>query len=110
MRKSERGNHWVRPPEVPYDENFEHVRRHPHGTATTSDVPKIGAATAHPACERLLKRAFAPDELPSLIEAIFSNEDECSAIRSLLGNDAQTFIDVMDEVRSTPAHDRKSAN
>lgn len=53
------------------------------------------------ACRRLVRRAFAPHELPSLIEAIFPSEDEGDTIRSLLGDDVQTFIDVIDEVRST---------
>ena len=36
-----------------------------------------------------------------MIEAIFSSEDEGDTIRSLLGDDVQTFVDVIDEVRST---------
>ena len=56
------------------------------------------------ACERLIRRAFAPHELPSLIEAIFSSKDEGDAIRGLLGDDAQTFIDMIDEARSPSAH------
>jgi len=39
-------------------------------------------------------------ELPSLIETIFSSKDEGNTIRCLPRDDAQTFIDVMDEVRS----------
>jgi len=54
-----------------------------------------------PACERLIRRAFALHELPSLIEAISSGEDESDTIRCLRGDDAQTFIDVIDEARST---------
>jgi hypothetical protein len=45
----------------------------------------------------LVRRAFAPRELPSLIEAVFSNKDEVDATRSLLGDDAQAFIDVIDD-------------
>ena len=56
-----------------------------------------------PACRRLIRRGFAPHELSSLIEAIFSNEDEGGVIRRLLSDNAQTFIDVMDEVRLTYA-------
>lgn len=54
-----------------------------------------------PVCGRLIRRAFALHELPSLIEAIFASKDEVDAIRCLFGDDAQTFIDVVDEVRST---------
>ena len=41
------------------------------------------------------------DEFSSLIETIFSTKDEDETIRHLFVNDAQTFIDVIDEVRST---------
>ena len=54
-----------------------------------------------PACRRLVGRVFAPRELPSLIEAAFLSKDECDTIRGLLGADAQSFIDVIDEARST---------
>ena len=57
-----------------------------------------------PASSRLVRRAFAPHELPSLIDVIFSSEAESDTIRRLLGDDAQAFVDVMDEVRSIPAH------
>ena len=48
--------------------------------------------------ERLMGRAFASHELPSLIETIFS--DEGDTVNCLHGNDVQTFIDVVDEVRT----------
>ena len=51
-------------------------------------------------CGRAAKRAFALHELPSLIEVIFSSQDEGDTIRRLLGDDAQAFIDVIDEVYS----------
>jgi len=54
-----------------------------------------------PACGRLIRRAFAPHELPSLIEVIFSGKGEGDAIRCLPGDDAQIFVDVIDEVRPT---------
>jgi hypothetical protein len=66
-------------------------------------------STSTPARERLIKRAFALHELPSLIEAIFSGNDADDTIRCLLGEDAQTFIDVMDEARFTFTH-RESIN
>jgi hypothetical protein len=61
-------------------------------------------STSTPACEHLIGRAFALHELPSLIEAIFSSDDADDTIRCLLDEDAQTFIDVMDEARFTFAH------
>ena len=45
----------------------------------------------------MIRRAFDPDELPSLLETIFSSDDEVETIRCLLGDDAQAFVDVMDE-------------
>jgi len=54
-----------------------------------------------PACRRLVEHAFALHELPSLIEAIFLDKNESRMIESLLGDDAQTFIDVIDEVCPT---------
>jgi len=54
-----------------------------------------------PACRRSIRRAFVPHELPSLIEAIFSSEDEGGPIRPLLDDNTQIFIDVIDEARST---------
>ena len=50
------------------------------------------------ACGRLVGRAFDVHEFPSLIEAIFSTKDEIDAICCLHGDDAQAFIDVIDEV------------
>lgn len=61
------------------------------------------------ACGRLLRRAFDPPELPSLIEEIFSSKDGGNTIRCLHGDDAQTFVDVIDEVRFPPAHRRETA-
>jgi len=57
------------------------------------------------ACERLISRVFPPHELPSLIEEIFSSKDADDTIGRLHGDDAQAFVDVIDEARSTfPCH------
>ena len=48
---------------------------------------------------RLIRRAFVSHELPSLIEAIFSDEDKGDTISCLHGDEVQTFIDVVDEAR-----------
>ena len=58
----------------------------------------------------MVRRAFALDELPSLIEVIFSSEDESDTIRRLLGDDAQAFVDVIDEACSTSARSREPAS
>jgi hypothetical protein len=60
----------------------------------------------YPACKRLIRRAFAPNDLPSLVEAILSSKDEGDIIRCLHGDDAQSFIDVVDEVHFTPSPSR----
>jgi hypothetical protein len=62
-----------------------------------------------PACGRLIARTFTPHELPSLVEAIFLSNNTDDAIRSLVGEDAQTFVDAIDEVRPASPH-RKFVN
>ena len=59
-----------------------------------------------PAIERLIKRNYVPRELPSLIEDIFVSEDVNDTVRCLTKEDAQTFIDAIDEVRYTSTHSR----
>ena len=56
---------------------------------------------------RLISRAFALHELPSLTEAILSSTGESGGIRCLSMGDAQTLIDTMDEARSTSAFRHK---
>lgn len=56
------------------------------------------------ACQRLIRRAFVPDELPIMIEMIFSNKDRgdgtpSQIIHSLSGVEAQNFVDVINGVR-----------
>ena len=53
------------------------------------------------ACRILIRRAFTPNERSSLIEAILSSEDEEEAIRNLSLEDAQTFVDTINEARCT---------
>ena len=63
-----------------------------------------------PAYERLIRRTFAPHELPSLIEAVFSSEDVSEAVRCLPGDEFQIFIDVTAEARFTFACCRELVN
>ena len=51
------------------------------------------------ACKRLITRAFVPGDLPSLIESIFSSKDQEAVVYGLQRDDAQNFIDIVDEVR-----------
>ena len=57
-----------------------------------------------PALRRLIRRDFALRELPSLIEDIFSCKKVHDAIRRLPTDDAQAFIDVIDEARCSFTH------
>ena len=41
---------------------------------------------------------FALDERISLTKAIFSNREETEAVKNLHGNDAQSFVNILDEV------------
>jgi len=54
--------------------------------------------TDTPAWIRLINRTFAPYEVVSLIEAMFASKDGLKAVGGLSGDDAQTLIDVIDEV------------
>ena len=52
-----------------------------------------------PTCKRLISRTFLPHERISLIEAIFTSQDEINAISRLSGDDIQAFIDAIHKVR-----------
>ena len=53
-----------------------------------------------PAWKRLIDRPLPKDERISLIADIFSDRDETEAVKCLRGGDAQSFVDVIDEVLS----------
>ena len=50
------------------------------------------------ALQHLINRAVPQSELASLIETIFSNKKVADVVDYFQGADAQTFIDVIDEV------------
>ena len=52
---------------------------------------------------RLIDRTFAKPECSSLIESLFSSKDGRNAIQGLQRDDAQSFVDILDEVRPTSA-------
>ena len=60
--------------------------------------PTLVLNFVRPALRRLIGRAVPRDELISLIEAIFSKGRVSDIIGCVEGSDAQTFIDIMDEV------------
>ena len=64
--------------------------------------PPIAIDSHEQAWQRLIARTVPLDELPSLIETIFSGR-ETDVVNRLKGGDAQAFIDIMDEV---PYHTR----
>ena len=51
-----------------------------------------------PAWKRLINRPLPTDERISLITAIFSDKNEADTVDHLLGGDAQSLVDVIDEV------------
>ena len=51
-----------------------------------------------PAWKRLIGHSLVTDERISLIKTIFSNHNQVQMVANLSGDDAQTFIDVLDEV------------
>ena len=69
-------------------------------------VPKFNLLSQFnpPAVGLLIKGEFSQRELPLLVEAIFSSKDERDIIRCLRGDDAQAFINIIDEACSPPRH------
>ena len=51
-----------------------------------------------PAWKRLVNRPLTKDERISLITDIFSDPEETEVVKRLRGDDAQSFVDVIDEV------------
>ena len=70
----------------------------PHPTFANSLDPPPNHNTI--ACERLIRRTYAPHELASLIEAILPSGGKDETTKHLTTDDAQAFIDVMNEVSS----------
>ena len=61
--------------------------------------PPIAFDSHEQAWQRLISRTTPQDELPSLIETIFSSRKTINMVDPLQDSDAQAFIDVIDEVR-----------
>ena len=59
------------------------------------------------ACGRLIRHAFSLHELASLIDSILLDEDERETISSLPIDDAQTLVNVIDDVRSIFGYSRR---
>ena len=56
------------------------------------------ACSGVPAWKRAVELPLASHEQISLITDIFSDRDEIEAVKRLYGDDAQTFVDVIDKV------------
>ncbi|KAF9644933.1 kinase-like protein [Thelephora ganbajun] len=59
---------------------------------------RISCGFGIPAWKRLIDRPLAMDESISLIKGIFSDRNETEDVRHLRGSDAQSFVDVIDEM------------
>jgi len=59
-----------------------------------------------PAWKRLINRPLTKDQRISLITYLFSDHDETEAVKQLCGDDAQSFVDMIDEV---PPHSRQKS-
>jgi len=79
------------------------VRLSPPFADLVPNPRSISPSKFPPAVWRLIKRAFAVPDRSSLIESVFSSKDGSNMVRDLRGDDAQSFIDVIDEVPSTLA-------
>lgn len=55
-----------------------------------------------PVWKQLISHPLPTNECVSLIMAIFSDRDELHEVNNLCGDDAQAFIDVIDEVGTFP--------
>ena len=71
------------------------VRSH-SGTTHWTDL--FLACSGVPAWKRAVELPLASDEQISLITHIFSDRDEIEVVEHLYGDDAQTFVDVMNKV------------
>ena len=60
--------------------------------------PSLISTPEKQALQRLVSRSAPQDELPSVIETVVSNVKAVDIVNCLKGDDAQTFIDVIDEV------------
>jgi len=54
------------------------------------------------ACKRLISSAHSQQQILELLGAIFTSQDEVQMIGYLRGDEAQAFIDVLDQVRFAP--------
>jgi len=63
-----------------------------------SPIDSFFLCSEDPAWKRLIAHTPTTHERISLITTIFSDDNQAEMVRNLSGNDAQDFIDVVDEV------------
>jgi len=73
-----------------------------HNSTLHQRLPLTADPLKPPAWKRLISSTVAPHERVALITGIFSDQKEVETIRNLCGDDAQTFVDLIDEVRRCP--------
>ena len=86
----------------PYDGKFRRaVVGGSQDNVIDAPIPKSPTATSlcAPACKRLIDRRFLPHEVLSLIGTFLASKVEAEVVDSLHRQDAQTFVDVVHEVR-----------
>jgi len=66
---------------------------------SNSPTPVKSSSSGEQALQRLIRGALPQGELASLIEAIFSSKKAIDMVGCLQEREAQTFIDVVHEVR-----------
>ena len=66
--------------------------------------PPVFPKPAERNLQRLVGRAAQEEEIPFLLETVVSSMKVAGIVECLRGRDAQTFVDVVDEVRVTPLH------
>lgn len=70
----------------------------PSGDANhPSELPLVPDSNKR-ALRRLISNTLPQHELPSVIAAVISNVKSTDIVECLQGSDAQTFVDIMDEV------------
>lgn len=85
----------------PRDSSKEHPVSGDRPCPTTQAFETSHTSGTLPVSLSLTRCAFAPHARCSLVEAIISSKDEDAMVRSLPLEDAQTFVDMMDEARCT---------
>jgi len=72
--------------------------------------PPIAIDSHEQAWQNLINRTTPQDELPSLIETVFSGRKTTDMVDSLQGRDAQAFIDVIDKVRDRARYSEEAVD